>query len=136
MLVLDHERDADPRYLAAAVQLCHQIGAVPIVLTIGRSMHTATDQQQRGQHTLHAAGLSADFDLLIGFDVRNTVLSIARWRRCQLVVMKGEQSYPWWRWLHRREGQRTSNPESLAFLALWQGVAEAPFAGRLEKLTI
>src|SRR5262249_6164915 len=81
MLILDHDRDA-AQYLGAAVELCHQIGAKPIVLTIARSMRAALNRQQWAQSIVHGMGLSADFDVLAGREIRNTALAIARWRRC------------------------------------------------------
>jgi hypothetical protein len=126
MLILDHERDA-ASYLGAAVGLCHQIGAAPIVLTIARSMHAATERQQWAQKTIRSKGVHAEFDLLAVLEIRNTVLAIARWRRCQLVVMDCQQAQSWSRWLRGPEGFWTVYPtQSMAFLTLQEGAVAVP----------
>jgi hypothetical protein len=123
MLILDHDRDASP-YLGAAVELCHLLGATPIVLTIARSMHAATDRQQWAQSAVHAKGFNAEFDLLVGLEIRNTVLAIARWRRCQLVVMDCQQGQAWSHWLRGPDGLWTAKPnQTIAFLTLRERVA-------------
>src|SRR5262249_44111158 len=130
MLILDHDRDA-AQYLGAAVELCHQIGAKPIVLTIARSMRAALNRQQWAQSIVHGMGLSADFDVLPGREIRNTALAIARWRRCQLVVMDCEQSQSWLRWLRGAAGIGTVSPNhSVAFLTMREGTANVGAQGR------
>jgi hypothetical protein len=126
MLILDHDQDAGP-YLGVAVELCHQIGATPIVLTVAGSMDAATSRQQWAQSTVQAKGLNAEFDLLVGFQIHHTVLAIARWRRCQIVVMDCQRSPSWLRWLRAPEGSWIEKPiQSIGFLTLPQRAAAVP----------
>jgi hypothetical protein len=124
MLILHHDPDAGA-YLGGAVELCHLIGATPIILTIARSMSAATDRQQWAQETVRTKGLNAEFDLLVGLEIRNTVLAIARWRRCQLVVTDCQQCQSWCRWLRGPEGLGAVN-QSMAFLTIRERTVSLP----------
>jgi hypothetical protein len=63
--------------------------------------------------------LAADFDFLVGAEARTAVAGVARWRRCQLVIVKRQDCASWWRWLR---GSRTdwimSLMGSFSFLSL------------------
>jgi hypothetical protein len=119
ILLLD-QRSNDLAGSLPAVEALHRVfGAKLIVLTVARSEKEARLRQLSAQRTLINLGLHADFDAVIGSEVRVAVVGVARWRRCQLVVMSRHVSRPWWRWL------RDSSPDwfmgmsqPLAFLSL------------------
>jgi hypothetical protein len=99
MLLLDQGSLLSDRLLVTAAELCRSFRAAPVVLTVARSERAAQLRQHAARAALAEHGLDADFDFVIGSDVHTAVVSVARWRRCQLIVMERHDSPPWWRWL-------------------------------------
>jgi hypothetical protein len=129
-LVLDLSKNPNLDYLIAASALCRKVNSKAIVLTVDRSMHAANQRQQLVRRTLTDRGLQAEFDLLVGFEVRHAVASVARWRRCQLVILERRANRPWWRWLSAVSNAWPIEPtEDVAYLSLPQsrirGIATA-----------
>jgi hypothetical protein len=115
ILVLDQGRDDLARSLPIVTALHRVFDAKLVVLTVAHTEKEARLRQQSAQSRLTNSGLPAEFDAVIGSEVRGAVVGVARWRRCQLVVMSRHVSRPWWRWL------RNSNPDW--FLGLTQPLA-------------
>jgi hypothetical protein len=119
ILLLDQGIQDLSRSLPVVASLCRAFGAKLVVLTVSHTEKESHRRQQTVRSSLASIGLHADCDSVIGSEVRVAAVGVARWRRCQLVVMSREVSPPWWRWL------RDSSPEwfmsltqPLAFLAL------------------
>jgi hypothetical protein len=118
-LVVDQRDTFREGYLRWAVGYCRGLGTDPIVLTIARTERTARLRQAVARETLAEAGLTADFDFLVGAETRMAVARIARWRRCQLVILQRQDSPPWWRWLRDTYSEWMTNwTETLSFLSL------------------
>lgn len=98
VLLIHQECDGDQVMLARGVRLCVRLGARPIVLTVARSERFARQLQEAARKCLNNAGLFADFDYLVGAEIRHEALSVARWRRCQLVVLPRPKTSLWQRW--------------------------------------
>jgi hypothetical protein len=119
ILLLDQNDGDLTGCMPAVATLHHVIGAKIVVLTVAHFEKEVRLRQQSAQEAIANFGLRADYDAVIGSEVRVAVVGVARWRRCQLVVMNRHVSRPWWRWL------RDSRPDwfmglrqQLAFLSL------------------
>jgi K+-sensing histidine kinase KdpD len=105
------------------------------VLTVARTERQARQDQRAAEELFAARGLLADFDFVVGFDVRTAVASVARWRRCSHVVLEKTRSSSWWRWLRRDTMSLLSDlTDALTFLAL-PGADLPALAGELTNLT-
>jgi hypothetical protein len=98
VLVLHEHRDPDHRFLDAATRLCHAFDTTPVVLTVARTEREARLRQQAAEERLGARRQPADFDCIVGCEVRSAVAWVARWRRCSHVFVGRESAPPWWRW--------------------------------------
>jgi hypothetical protein len=98
VLLLNDDSASQEGFLAAGVALCRELGARPVVLTVARSERLARQRQQAAQEALAGSGLGCDFDLIIGAEIRAAVGQVARWRRCQAIVVERRSAPPWWRW--------------------------------------
>jgi hypothetical protein len=88
-------------------------------LTVARFEQAARLRQQATQETLASSGIGADFDFIAGCDTGGAVLSVARWRRCSLVLLEQHASAQWWRWSGGMAAEWLVDvAESLSFLAL------------------
>jgi K+-sensing histidine kinase KdpD len=125
VLVLDQDGDGE-RFLADAVQLCHERGATPIVLSVAVSERAARNRQARARAALGAAGLPAEFDLLASLNTQSAVAQVARWRRCPVVLVGRPTAAPWWRRWWRGARDRA---DGLAWVTLAEaGLADAETA--------
>jgi hypothetical protein len=119
ILVLDQGKFASEPFLAAAARLGHRFQVGLLVLSVARSERAARERQLAARQALAPCGLNVDFDLVVGSEIREAATSVARWRRCQLVLLERQESTPWWRWLRgcptERLMERTGD---LAFLGL------------------
>jgi hypothetical protein len=119
ILLLDQGNGDRACSLPIVASLCRGFGAKLVLLTVAHAENESRRRQQDAQTALASLGLNADCDCVIGSEVRVAVVGVARWRRCQLVVMSRQVSPPWWRRL------RDSTPDwfmgltqPLAFLSL------------------
>jgi hypothetical protein len=115
--------------LDAVAELCRRLRATPVVLTAAPSERLARLRQQATREVLARHGLAAEFDLVVGRDARAAAASVARWRRCGLVVAERPAACSWWRWL------RGDTPERLAGLAETLPFLALPGAGALSLLS-
>ncbi len=119
VLILDEGRGRADRFLGPAADLCQALGAEPVVLTVGRSEGEAWCRQQAAEAVFAGRRLAADFDLLVGCDVRTAVAAVARWRHCSHVFVERRGTGPWLRWLRGDTlGRLLGLSDSLALLAL------------------
>jgi PAS domain-containing protein len=97
------------------LELCEIFRAGLVVLTVARTEREACQRQRRARETLEGSPVHVNFDFLAGADVRSAAASVARWRRCQLVVLEANSA--WERWLGFHSGSWiTERLESLSFL--------------------
>jgi K+-sensing histidine kinase KdpD len=130
ILLLNETKRRQVGYLRAAADLCRRLEVKPVVLTIARSERQAHLQEQDAREALTGHGLSCDFDFVVGSEVKAAVAGVARWRRCQLVIMDRANVAPWWRWLRGSTWERLIDlEEPLAFLSLSAEGASASSAG-------
>jgi hypothetical protein len=126
VLILHQHRDPGNGFLDVAGQLCRTLDVTPVVMTVARSAREARLRQAFAEERLARLNLPADFDFIIGSDVRTAVACLARWRRCSHVFLERENAPFWWRWLRGDlMEQLLGLSESLTFLAL-PGVVELP----------
>ncbi len=119
ILLLDQDMHTRRQFFAQSLELARRFGIVPIVLTVARSERKAWLQQQRAREIVAEYRMKSDFDFVVGHEIRAAVESVARWRRCQLVVLDREHNAPWWRWLRSSTIERLISLRSpLAFLVL------------------
>jgi hypothetical protein len=128
LLILDAGSHPSERFLANAAQLARSLQAFPVVLTVARSEEVARRRQQSARETLAHAGVSGDFDLMVGSEVRAAVIQVARWRRAQVVVREWQSVAPWWRWWRGNPMERVIDMVTgLSFLTFPEGgVADFP----------
>jgi len=99
VLVVNQSSNSAQRFLDSVAGLCHALDVSPVVLTVARNEREAEVRQDAARQVWENRGIAADFDLLIGCDVRVAVASVTRWRRCTHVFVERRQAPPWWRWL-------------------------------------
>jgi K+-sensing histidine kinase KdpD len=99
LLVLHQANDSSQEFLNNVASLCDRLRVTPVILTVARNGREARVQEQVARTIWATRGLDADFDSLIGCDVRTAVVSVARWRRCTHIFVDHQRTSPWWRWL-------------------------------------
>ena len=118
-ILLVQQDNLQEEFLRIAVGLCRCFQAGLVVLSVARSNRAAQTGEQAARRALANAGIETDFDVLVGSEVRVAVAHVARWRHCQLVVMQGERSNSWWRWLRGTPAEEMMDlAASLSFLSL------------------
>jgi hypothetical protein len=85
--------------LASVVELCRDLEAPLVVLSLAGSEREAWQQQRAAEEAFATYRYPADFDLLVGWDLRSAVVRVAGWRRCTHVVLERGNASAWWRWL-------------------------------------
>lgn len=132
ILLIDQGGHSSDALLWITVNLCEIFRAGLVVLTVARTEREAREHQRRAREILdgglpsHPAPqgrssrkgpVQVNFDYLAGAEVRSAAASVARWRRCQLVVL--EANAAWERWLSFRSGSWiTELLDSLSFLVI------------------
>jgi hypothetical protein len=86
-------------FLDRVVPLCSCLAIRPVVLSVDRTERKAEERQELARAVCCRGGLSADFDLIAGCDVRTAVDRAARARGCSHVILERENDSPWRRWL-------------------------------------
>ena len=87
LLVLYRSHEQNDPMLTTVIELCRCLRAKPVVLTVGRTEREGWRRQQPARAAFAEHGQSGNFDLLIGSEVAEAAIRVARWRQCQLVVM-------------------------------------------------
>jgi hypothetical protein len=119
VLVLHEHRDPNNGFLDAAAAVCHAFQIAPVVLTVARSEREARLRQRFAEERFGTCRQLADFDFVVGCDLRTAVAWVARWRRCSHVFVERGSAPPWWRWLRGDTLQRLFGlSDALTFLAL------------------
>ncbi len=85
--------------IGSVVDLCRDLAVPLVVLSLAGSEREAWQQQQFAEQTVAAHRYPADFDSLVGVDLRSAVIRVAGWRRCTHVVLERRNESFWWRWL-------------------------------------
>ncbi len=115
ILLIDQGDPFADQLLEITVQLCEIFRAGLVVLTVARTEREACQRQRRARETFEGSPVHVNFDFLAGTDVRSAAASVARWRRCQLVVLEANSA--WGRWLGFHLGSWiTERLESLSLL--------------------
>jgi hypothetical protein len=130
VLVLHEHRNPANHFLDAAAEVCHAFGTIPVVLTVARTEREARLRRRFAEERFGSRRQAADFDCIIGCDVRTAVAWVARWRRCSHIFVERDSAPPWWRWLRGDTLQRLFGlADGLTFLALpGRGPAFRPLA--------
>lgn len=127
LLVLHGVFGRDDDFLDAAAALCQTIHAAPVVLTVAGTETKARQGQERAQEVLARHQLDADFDFLVGGDIRLGVAAAAGWRHSAHLVVPQHRTASWWHWF--RPGiieYLLRLPDSLTLLALPPSAALKP----------
>lgn len=118
-LVLYEEEHYPEGFLGLALELCVRLRVKPVILTVARSERMAQLRQAALQELLSGWNWDCDFDLLVGGEVRLAVTHVARWRRCQVIMMERQAAPPWWRWWHGSSAEKfMGSQEEYSFLTL------------------
>jgi hypothetical protein len=119
ILVLYQHADLAPAYLDAVATFCRRFDSRPVVLAMARTNSEARWRRRAAEGAFMLRGLAADFDTLVGGDVRAAVTWVAKWRRCTHVVLAKRYATGWWRWFRGDWIEQLLDPtDRLAFLAL------------------
>jgi hypothetical protein len=119
VLVLHELFGPDDSFLDSVADLCRTFRASPVVLTVAGTEAKARQGQRRAQEDLAQHRLEADFDFLVGGDLRVGIPAVARWRQCSHVIVPQLHAAPWWRWFRRGIiGHLLRWPDSLSVLVL------------------
>jgi hypothetical protein len=130
ILVLYQHADPPPAYLGAVAEVCRRFDSRPVVLAVARTDAEANWRQRAAETALAAYGLSAEFDTVVGGDVRSAVAWAAKWRRCSHVIVAKRHAVGWWRWLRGDPiEQLLGLSDRLTFLALPDTLGPADRAG-------
>ncbi len=119
VLVLHQTPELGDDFLKSVAEWCGALQVAPVVLALAGKEREALALQDTAQQAWGALGLAADFDVLVGCDVRTALASVARWRRCSHVIVARPLSSSWWRWLRRDPlGRLLGLADSFGLLAL------------------
>lgn len=119
VLVVQQHGPGGSRFLDSAAGVCRAFQVEAVVLTVARSEREARLRQRSAEEAFAAQRCPAEFDFMVGWDVRTAVAWAARWRRCSHVVLEKENALSWWRWLRGDTmGRLLELSDSLTFLAL------------------
>jgi hypothetical protein len=106
-------------FLDSAAGVCRAFQVEAVVLTVARSEREARLRQVSAEEAFAAQRCPAEFDFIVGWDVRAAVAWAARWRRCSHVVLEKENAPSRWLWLRGDTmGRLLELSDSLTFLAL------------------
>jgi hypothetical protein len=119
VLVLHQTPEFAEGFLKSVAQWCGALQVAPVVLALAGKEREAAVLQDTAQQVWGTLGLAADFDVLVGCDVRTALASVARWRRCSHVIVPRQPPSPWWRWLRGDPlGRLLGLADSFGLLAL------------------
>ena len=119
VLVLHQHGSGSDGFLASAAGLCRALGVQPVVLTVARSEGEARARQRSAEEVFAAQRWAADFDFVVGCDLRTAVAWAVRWRHSAHVVLERRNAPSWWRRLRGDTlGRLLGLSDSLTFLAL------------------
>ena len=118
VLLVDQGEHSSEQFIAAGGDICSSLGANLIVLTLARSDRLAHRREEATRNLLATRGINADFDFMVGREPRAAIASVARWRRCSLVIVEQKSVHPWWRWFRSGgNGWLAKFTEPLSFLS-------------------
>jgi hypothetical protein len=127
VLVLFDHRDPGNYFRSAAVEVCRRFEVRPIILTVAASESGARERQLLAEQAMCECDCLADFDYVVGEDLRNAVASVARWRRCSHVFVEKRYAASWWHWPWRSTVERLLALSS--FVAVLSLPGELPPSG-------
>lgn len=117
VLLIDQGGPGADHLIGLTAKLCVMARAGLVALTVARTEREARQRQRQAREMLQGWNLLVNFDFLAGAEVWSAVASVARWRRCQLVVMESGHANPWGRWLGSAPGPWVMELlENLSFL--------------------
>jgi hypothetical protein len=99
ILLIDRGGPGADDLLQMTAKLCALFRAGLVALTVARTERKARQRQSQARETLLGCPVPVNFDFLAGAEARAAVAHVARWRRCQLVVLEVTHASPWARWL-------------------------------------
>ena len=94
VLVVDQAGSLNEPFLRNAMTLCGHLRAVPIVLTLAHSERAAILRREAICAALKDWGVEARLDFIVGARIGSAVTSVARWRRCQLILTQRPPERP------------------------------------------
>jgi hypothetical protein len=124
ILVLCDQAKPSTVYLESVAKLCQALQIHPIVLIVAKTEHEANNRQVYAEGVCNSFRLFADFDFVVGCDVRSAVSRVASWRSCSHLIIERQNPGTWWQ---RTNGdlleQLRGLSKSVNLLALPQGLA-------------
>jgi hypothetical protein len=138
ILVLYDQRNPNAAFLESVARFCQALEIHPIVLIVANSEREAHLRQRYAEGVCNAFRLLADFDFVVGFDVRAAVGRVASWRNCTHLIME--------RRIAVSEQQRSQDSvfegfrglaDSLSLLALPESIVlDVPHTFRKETMSL
>jgi hypothetical protein len=108
ILLIDQDGTSSNDLLLVTMRLCEIFRAELVALTVARAEQEARQRQRQAREIIEGrsrdGAVRVNFDFLAGGETRSAAANVARWRRCQLVVMEAGPSTAWSRWLGSAPG--------------------------------
>ncbi len=139
-MVLHYQTNPNAVYLESAARLCKALEIHPIILVVADTEREADLQQGYAEAVCKSLRLQADFDLVLGSDLRSAVGRVASWRNCSHLIIERRTAPSWW---HFTSGDLLEHlrglSESVSILALPESATidtPMPIRGNSSKLPI
>jgi K+-sensing histidine kinase KdpD len=124
IMVLHHQPNPNAAYLESVARLCRALEIQPIILIVATTEREAHFRQGYAEGVCNSFRLLADFDSIVGCDLRSAVSRVAAWRSCSHLIIARQNADSWWQrakgdLLHHFRGLS----DSLNILALPEAMA-------------
>ena len=124
ILVVYDQAAPNGAYLENVARLCQTLEIQPVILIVAKTEREASRRRGYAEGVCNSFRLQADFDFVVGCDLRSAVKRVATWRSCSHLIIERQNAVSWWQ---RDNGdlldQLRGLSESLTILALPQSVA-------------
>lgn len=96
IMVLCHQSSLNGTYLESAVRLCQALEIPTVILIVANTEREAQLRQGYAEGVCHSFRLQADFDFVVGCDLRSAVSRVASWRSCSHLIIERQNAVSWW----------------------------------------
>jgi hypothetical protein len=96
VLVLYDQPEPNPACLENVANICQALEIHPIILIVAKSESEARLRQGYAGGVCNSFRLLADFDFVVGSDLRSAVGRVASWRNCSHLIIEHRISASWW----------------------------------------
>ena len=96
ILVLYDQSVLNAAYLESVARFCQALEMNPIILVVAKTAREAHLRQGYAEGVCNSFRLRADFDHVIGCDIRSAVTRVASWRSCSHLIVERRLATSWW----------------------------------------